>query len=107
MNWLLRLLRSPSAFNNDPRGYAVNQLGHAFVIGFLPVAAFGAWGLIALPLYAVWEIVQIRVYGGLKSDSLGDAAFVTLGASIVAPPLGIAALILFLWAGAQKRREWE
>jgi hypothetical protein len=107
VNWLLDKLRSPSAFNDDPRGYAINQLGHAFVIGFLPLAAFGAWGLLVLPLYAVWEIVQYRRYQAELSDCFEDAAFVTLGAAIVSPPLAIAALILFLWAGAQKRREWE
>jgi hypothetical protein len=106
VKWLLDKLRSPSAFNDDPRGYAINQLGHAVVVGFFPVAAFGAWGLAVLPLYAVWEVVQFKRYQAELSDCFEDAAFVTLGAALVFPPLAVAALVLFVWAGAQKRREW-
>jgi len=73
---LLDLLRTPSSFSDDPRGFAFNQAGHAGV-GMLLAWALGAWWPVALG-YAVWEIVQWRRFGGHDWDGLQDWAFVVI-----------------------------
>ncbi|HAF38624.1 MAG TPA: hypothetical protein DCG72_06520 [Gammaproteobacteria bacterium] len=75
---LFGLLRTPSAFENDPRGFSFNQAGHAGV-GMLLAWLLGAWWPVAIG-YAAWEVVQWRRFGGDDWDGLQDWAFVCLGA---------------------------
>jgi hypothetical protein len=44
MTWIARLMRSPTGFEGDPRGFAVNQILHALAVGAAPV-----WLLVHLP----------------------------------------------------------
>ena len=77
---LARFLRTPSSFADDPRGATINQGGHAG-FGVLVAWYFGMWALpfIAV-LYAAWEAVQWRRYGGDDWDCVQDWCFVMTGA---------------------------
>lgn len=105
---LFDLLRSPSAYRDDWRAYARNQLGHALIVGAAPVVLLGPWFLLVTVLaYAAWEVVQWRRYGAEPSDCVEDAAFV-IGAALIAalaawPLFTIPAA--FLVAGILWRRE--
>lgn len=82
MNWLISLLKTPSAFAGDPWGYARNQIGHAYLVG-----AFGAYLLplwAVLLIYAAWETIQRQFYRADLSDNLDDFANVAIAACAVA-----------------------
>jgi hypothetical protein len=98
------LLRSPSGFEGDWVGYLRNQLGHAIVVGALPVLVFGPSAmLVTLPLYVLWEAVQIVRYAAQTWDSLEDLAFVLMGAlSPIFPPV-IAVWAALAVSGALRR----
>ncbi|RAP39386.1 hypothetical protein BYZ73_20810 [Rhodovulum viride] len=100
------LFKSPSAFIDDPWGFARNQTGHALIVGFLPVFLLGAWAALpAICLYAIWEAAQWRLYGAAPSDGLEDLAYVTGGvlAALWWPVLIVLAVMLA--SGVQYRRE--
>ncbi|GAA0309174.1 hypothetical protein [Rhodovulum strictum] len=78
--WLRELFLTPSAFPDDPRKYARNQVLHFALVGALPVALIGPWfAPISLTLYAGWEWLQWRYLGGDLSDGLEDMAFQSAG----------------------------
>lgn len=85
--WLLDLLKSPSEFKYDPKGYLRNQIGHAYVVG-------GGLALLGFPLwfiflgYMTWELVQYEWYESKLWDGFEDTAHVMLIA---------AAAHFFLW----------
>lgn len=85
-------LAEPSGFNDDPYGWATNQISHAMFIGFgaatffafLTFKAGGEWldqritFAVVVGVYAViWEAA---IQGWRKLDSIMDTAFVALGA---------------------------
>lgn len=78
MNWLLSLLRSPSAFAGDAWGFARNQLAHAYLVGALGAVLLPLWAVLAV--YAAWEIIQRVKYGAELSDNLEDFANVAIAA---------------------------
>jgi len=95
IDWLL----TPDGFPSDPRGYALNQIGH------MALGAALAW-LIGLPLTLLaciaWEAVHVR-RGGHLWDSFEDFAFVLTGA--LAPvSLGAAAVAAPMLASGLLRR---
>lgn len=96
-------LRSPSSFFDDPTGFARNQAGHAG-IGMIAVWALGPWslGLVAV-LYAAWEAIQWRRYGGDDWDCAQDWAFVVTGALVPSQPLLLLPLAGWLLAGYLRR----
>ena len=105
MNWLYRLLRSPSAFEREPVAWLRNQAGHAWAVGVFPVAIGAPWWAV-LAVYAIWEGVQWARYGADLSDCLEDVTHVAAGVLI---GLGFSAVALLhalmLLAGFWKRVE--
>lgn len=99
------LLRTPSSFPDDPRGFAFNQAGHAGV-GMLFVWALGPWSFWLLAvLYAAWEAVQWREYGGDDWDCAQDWAFVMTGALVPSQPWLLLPLCGWLVAGYLRRAD--
>lgn len=99
-----RLLRSPSSFVSDPKGYALNQLGHTFLIGAAPVLVVGPWIVpVVLAAYVFWELWQFIHFEADAWDCIEDVAFVTGGVFCVLEPLMLLPLGLFLLAGAFRR----
>lgn len=98
------LLRSPSSFEGDWKGYLRNQLGHSYIVGALPVFVFGFEAmLVTLPLYALWEAVQVARYGSQLWDSLEDLAFVLIGALVPVFVPVIAVQVALVLSGALRR----
>ncbi len=77
MNALTRLLKTPSSFPRDAKGWTINQTGHAYIVG-------GGLALAGMPLvliligYAIWETVQWLRYGAEPWDCLEDTAHVMM-----------------------------
>lgn len=107
IRWLIGLWRTPSDFKGAPWEYALNQLGHGYLIGGLPVLIWGPDALLPLILVylAVVELPQIVLWQGQIADGLEDAAHVATVAVAVAygvwPALG--AHVLFVAAGTVAR----
>lgn len=80
MHWLRDYLRTPSAFDGQPWGYALNQVGHCCLgmcIGWLS----GGQIVAAILIYALLiEVPQHLRWQGALSDGLEDTAHVTAGA---------------------------
>lgn len=103
---LLDLLRTPSSFEGDPRGFLINQLGHMFIFGYMPVHYFGYWGILAIPLYIIIvEATQVLLFDGEIWDGLEDSAYVSLGALVWFTFLALVPLALFLLSGVYRR--WD
>lgn len=104
MNALARLLKTPSAFPADPRGYLENQTGHAYIVG-------GGLAYTGLPLvviligYLLWEAVQWWWYDALLWDCLEDTAHVMIVACAVRYllPMLVVVQLLFMAAGYLQR----
>lgn len=102
------MLRSPSSFPKDPWGYLLNQLGHGYIVGGLPVLVFGpealAWILLA---YATWEVLQFFVYDGTLSDGVEDFTNVAVigCASVMGLPILFAIHAMYLLVGWTIRME--
>lgn len=78
---LVHLWKTPSAFRGDWRRYAINVLGHAGLVGFLPGLLLGPGGLgLALGVYAMWEMSQWQFRRAEVSDCWEDWSFVACGA---------------------------
>lgn len=105
---MIRFIRNafitPTAFRGDPRGHALNQVGHMLLIGLAPVW-LGAPFWLVLALFAIWEFAQWRIHRAEAWDCVEDFAFVSSGAVGVACPLVLAAASLFLWSGALRRKQ--
>lgn len=99
MNWIITLLRTPSAFAGDPWGYARNQIGHAYLVGALGAYLLPLWSV--LLIYAAWETIQRVIYGAQLSDDLEDFANVAIAACAVAAadPGYLAIHAIYLAAG--------
>ncbi len=100
MTWLTGLLKSPSSFQGDPWGYLRNQVGHAYLVGGLPVL-LGVPLILVLLGYAIWEAVQYLRYNAELYDNLEDIAHVALigfATHFWLPEFGIVQA-LFLGAG--------
>lgn len=82
MSFLNHYLRSPSAYRADPRGFALNQLGHALIVGLLPAALrLPIW--IIIVAYSVWEVWQWQPYRAEPFDAFEDVTFVSVGALLL------------------------
>lgn len=98
-------LRTPSSFPADPRGFAINQAGHAG-FGMLLAWAFGPWALLPLGLaYAAWEAFQWRDHGGEDWDCVQDWCFVMTGAVAASEPVLLPILAAWLLAGYLRRAD--
>lgn len=103
---MIGLLRSPSAYEKEPGKYLLNQIGHAYVVGFLPVFALG-WQTIPFiaMVYIFWEFIQLCWFNARLSDCLEDLGHVLMGAFVaIYAAVAIPHLILVA-AGWQWRRE--
>lgn len=107
VRWLLGLWRTPSDFAGRPCGYALNQLGHGYLIGGLPAAIWGpaALGPLILGYLALVELPQLVFWRGRLGDGLEDAAHVATVAVAVAHGVwpALAAHGLFVAAGTVAR----
>lgn len=103
---ILNLFRSPSAYIDDPIGYLRNQLGHAYIVGFLPVLLFG-WPAIPFVVmgYVFWEYLQVCWFGATLSDALEDTGHVALGSVSAVFFPAIVPHIVLIAAGYQWRKE--
>lgn len=82
-DYLKSLLKSPSAFRDSWKKYARNQIGHALIVGALPVWFWGETALMWMLLgYPVWEGIQWSAYQADLSDAFEDTAFV-LGSALI------------------------
>ena len=104
---LAYLWQTPSAFYDDWRKYARNQLGHALVVGILPGFFLGHFAGFGLALYAVWEITQWQFRRALASDCVEDWAFVACGAAfgVTGSVWFLVVMMAFLAAGVLWRVE--
>lgn len=97
---MLQWLLTPSAFEGDPKGFALNQIGHV-ALGAALAWALGPLG--ALALCALWEGAHLGL-GGTLWDGLEDAGFVAAGVLALTTPVSALALAaLFLGAGVARR----
>lgn len=107
IRWLYRYISTPSRYSGDPRGYLLNQTGHAWAVG-APIGWVGGPDLLAalMCLYiAAIEVPQLLLCGGTLDDSAEDTGHVLCGALAVAVDWRIAAIqLLWLVAGALSRR---
>ena len=107
IRWLARLWRTPSDFEGAPWEYAINQLGHGYLIGGLPAAIWGPEALLPLILVylALVELPQLVLWRGQVADGIEDAAHVATVAVAVAYGLwpALAAHGLFVAAGTVAR----
>lgn len=100
------LLRSPSAYEKEPGKYLLNQIGHAYLVGFAPVFVFG-WQAIPFlaMIYAFWEFIQFCWFDALASDCLEDLGHVLIGAFVALYALVAIPHLVLVAAGVQWRRE--
>lgn len=95
-----RFFFNPSAFERDPRGFALNAAGHALI------GAAGSWFFplwLVLAAYAAWEAAQWFWRGAETWDCLEDWSFVCGGAAAVLAPLAVLPLLGFFLAGVLRR----
>ncbi|MFN3612947.1 MAG: hypothetical protein ACK4WC_00080 [Rubrimonas sp.] len=98
---LMALFDAPDAYDDDARGFLLNQIGH-IIVGALLAWLLGTW--IALALYAAWEIAQLWFRAAQPHDCAEDLAFVAAGAMAVAvSPLVLVPAAAHLAAGALRR----
>lgn len=76
MKWLIDLIQTPSAFRDDPWGYARNQIGHGYAIGFGLTLLLPWWVVIAG--YIALETYQRLRRGADLSDNIEDFANVAV-----------------------------
>lgn len=104
--FLLRFFRTPTAYYEQPWKYVLNQIGHAYIVGFLPVLFFG-W--LAVPIlaagYAAWEYAQMRLFHAVLSDGLEDLGHVLMGAVAALFPWVIVPHLILIASGYFLRRE--
>jgi len=68
---LLNLLTDPDSYPGQPLLFLGNQVGHAAVIGALPVWLGVPWWAV-LAIFAVWELAQYVFYEADLHDALED-----------------------------------
>lgn len=96
IDWFL----TPSDFEGDPKGFALNQLGH-IVLGAALAWLFGPVPVLAA--YVAWEAFHVS-RGGAVWDGVEDYAFVAAGVAAVAlSPWALAVAAPFLLAGVLRR----
>ena len=102
---MIRLLTAPSSYHGNPRGYAMNQAGHA-VLGAAWIAL--GWPLWAwLAVYVAWEAVQVAAFDGTLWDSIEDAAFAGGGGLAALHGWPVAAVLAAFFASGVARRFHE
>jgi hypothetical protein len=101
---ILKYLRFPDGFRADPSGFALNQIGHALLIGLLP-ALLGVPLWLTAIAFTAWEYWQWRRYRAEAWDCFEDLAFVLGGAALIYSWWGAVPLVLFLISGAIRRYE--
>lgn len=85
--FFLDLLRSPSAFYDEPGKYARNQIAHTLLVGWLPGRAAlaatavhpilgAAVAVLFMGGYLIWEWVQFRRYAATLDDFFEDLGHV-------------------------------
>lgn len=108
IGWIYRYISTPTSFPGDPRGYTLNQLGHAWAIG-APIGWIGGadqWFGWLLIYACLIELPQLLLWGGTLDDSAEDTGHVLCGALAVAIDWRIALIhLLWLAAGALSRRQ--
>ncbi len=104
--FLMRFFRTPTAYYDSPVKYALNQIGHAYIVGFIPVFLFGWWSLPILAAgYATWEYAQMRLFHAVLSDGLEDLGHVLMGAVAALFPWVILPHLILIASRFQYRRE--
>ncbi len=111
MNFLSRLLKTPSGFLTDPKGYRFNQLGHAYLVGgglaYLLPPFLGALTLfVILTGYVIWELVQWKWFNAPAWDNFEDTAHVMIVACAVYYQLWwlVAIQLMFMHSGYLRRK---
>ena len=100
----MRLFTRPSTFHGNPKGYALNQAGHA-VLGAL-------WVYFGFPLwiwaagYLAWEAAQMWLFDASLWDALEDASF-AIGGALAVTTWPIVAVLAGFWASGIARRVEE
>lgn len=98
---LAYLFNSPSSFENDAKGFALNAAGHTLAVGAVGYFLLPIW--IVLVLYAIWELAQWYWRKAEDWDCFHDWAFVSSGALSVHEPLILFPLLGFYLAGILRR----
>ena len=103
---MIGLLKSPTAYQKEPWKYLANQIGHAYIVGFVPAFFLGAGVIPVIALvYVFWELLQYRRFDATLSDCLEDLGHVLIGAFAALFPLIIIPHLVLIAAGVQWRRE--
>lgn len=109
IRWLLDLWRTPEGFRGKPLGYALNQMGHGYLIGGLPTAIWGPVALVPLVIgyLAIVELPQFLLWGGELADGIEDTAHVATVAIAIAYGVwpALVAHALFVAAGSVARMQ--
>lgn len=103
---IVHMWKTPSAFRDDWRAYARNQLGHVAAVGLVPALLLGPVGAaIILVLFALWELTQWQFRRAEASDGLEDWGFVCGGAvlGVTGQPGHAFVIAAFLAAGIVSR----
>lgn len=107
--FLYQLWRTPSDFEGRPWAYALNQLGHGYLIGGLPTALWGPAALLPVIIFylIIVELPQLLLWNGELADGIEDAAHVATVAVAVAYGVwpALVAHALFVAAGLVARMQ--
>jgi len=107
IRWILTLWRTPSDFAGRPWAYALNQLGHGYIIGGISAALWGPPAL--LPLIVAYVVIvefpQFAFWDGKLADGIEDTAHVATVAVAIAFGVwpALIAHALFVAAGVVAR----
>lgn len=94
---------APDGYSGDPRGYALNQAGHAVVVGLAPAMLFPAVMWFIPMVYVIWEVAQWRLRGAEPWDCVEDLAYVTGGVTVAVAPIVALPIALFWLSGIARR----
>lgn len=101
-DWLLNLVKVPEGFENDPKGFLINQVGHMAIGVILMMGSTFLIGMdLTLPITVAWECWHLYRRAKLW-DCLEDLLFFN------AIPLGLGEAMLavvVLVIGVLRRRE--
>lgn len=101
---MIRLFSTPSSFQGNPTGYALNQAGHA-ILGAIWVyfgLPFAAW----VAFYIAWEAAQMWLFDASLWDAIEDASF-AIGGALAVASLPVVAVLAGFWLSGIARRVEE
>lgn len=107
MGFIGRFFRNPKAYESDPKGFVINQIGH-MVIGLSAYGISLLAGFWIVPLvligFAIWEYLQVVRFNGIVWDSIEDFSFVLFGCLVISNYILLVSVCLWLVVGYLQRK---